>query len=126
MAMVLALAAVNTIFITWATVIDNRHSSALTRALGATPRDVSAALAAAQILPAFAGVILGIAPGGIALLAAINAITGGDSDKATVPPLWQLIAVVVATVLAVTALTAIPARLAGRRAVAEALHAELA
>lgn len=47
----LSLAAVNAIFITWATVLDNRHSSALTRALGATPRQVSAALAAAQVLP---------------------------------------------------------------------------
>ncbi|GII83522.1 hypothetical protein Ssi03_15120 [Sphaerisporangium siamense] len=33
----LALAAVNAIVITWATVLDNRHTSALARALGATP-----------------------------------------------------------------------------------------
>ena len=31
------LAAVNAIFITWATALDARHSSALARALGATP-----------------------------------------------------------------------------------------
>jgi hypothetical protein len=52
MVMVLSLAAVNAIFITWATVLDNRHSSALARALGATPREASFALAAAQVLPA--------------------------------------------------------------------------
>lgn len=126
MVMVLALAAVNTVFVTWATVIDNRHSTALTRALGATPGEVSSALAAAQVLPALAGAIVGIFPGGIALLAAINAITGGDSGKATLPPLWQLIAVVLATVLAVTALTAIPARLGSRQPVAEILRSELA
>jgi putative ABC transport system permease protein len=126
MVVLLSLAAVNAIFITWATVLDNRHSSALARALGAAPREVSAALAAAQVLPAFVGAILGVFPGGFALFAAINAITGGDSDRATLPSLWQLVAVVLATVLVVAALTAVPARLGGRRPVTETLQAELA
>jgi putative ABC transport system permease protein len=126
MVILLSLAAVNAIFITWATVLDNRHSSALARALGATPGEVSSALAAAQVLPALAGAILGVFPGGFALFAAINAITGGDSDRATLPPLWQLLAVVLATVLVVAALTAVPARLGGRRPVTETLQAELA
>ena len=50
-----ALAAVNTVFITWATALDGRHASALARALGATPQQVSAALSAAQVLPAARG-----------------------------------------------------------------------
>jgi putative ABC transport system permease protein len=120
----LGLAAVNAIVITWATVLDNRRSSALARALGASPRDVSAALAAAQVLPALAGAIVGVFPGGFALFAAINAITGGDSHKAALPSLWQLIALVLATVLVVAALTAVPARLGGRRPVTETLQAE--
>ena len=124
MVILLSLAAVNAIFITWATVLDNRHSSALARALGATPREVSAALAAAQVLPALVGAILGVFPGGFALFHAINAITGGDSDRATLPSLWQLLAVVLATVLVVAALTAVPARLGGRRPVTETLQAE--
>jgi ABC-type lipoprotein release transport system permease subunit len=124
MVILLSLAAVNAIFITWATVLDNRHSSALARALGATPRQVSSALAAAQVLPALVGAILGVVPGGFALFAAINAITGGDSDRATLPSLWQLLAVVLATVLVVAALTAVPARLGGRRPVTETLQAE--
>jgi len=126
MVVLLSLAAVNAIFITWATVLDNRHSSALARALGATPREVSAALAAAQVLPALVGAILGVFPGGFALFTAINAITGGDSDRATLPSRWQLLAVVSATVLVVAALTAVPARLGGRRPVTETLQAELA
>ena len=126
MVILLSLAAVNAIFITWATVLDNRHSSALARALGATPRQVSSALAAAQVLPALVGAILGVFPGGFALFAAINVITGGDSDRATLPSLWQLLAVVLATVLVVAALTAVPARLGGRRPVTETLQAELA
>jgi putative ABC transport system permease protein len=117
----LSLAAVNAIVITWATVLDNRHSSALVRALGATPREVSTALAAAQVLPALAGAVLGVFPGGFALFGAIIAITGGDSDRTTLPSLWQMLTLVLATVLVVAALTAVPARLGGRRPVVEAL-----
>jgi ABC-type lipoprotein release transport system permease subunit len=121
MVILLCLAAVNAVVITWATVLDNRHSSALARALGATPGEVSAALAAAQVLPALAGAVLGVFPGGFALFAAINAITGGDGDRATLPSLWQLLVLVLATVLVVAALTAVPARLGGRRPVTETL-----
>jgi hypothetical protein len=73
------------------------------------------------VLPALVGAILGIFPGGIGLFAALMAITGGDGDRATLPSLWQLVAVVLATVLVVTALTAVPARLGGRRPVTETL-----
>jgi ABC-type lipoprotein release transport system permease subunit len=114
-----ALAAVNAIFITWATALDAKRSSALARALGATPQQVSAGLSAAQVLPALAGALLGI-PGGLALLAAV------DPDSTTMPPLWQLLAVVPSTVLVVAGLTAIPARISARRPVAEILQAELA
>ncbi|GIH94959.1 FtsX-like permease family protein [Planobispora siamensis] len=121
----LSLAAVNAVVITWATVLDNRHSSALARALGATPREVSTALAAAQVLPALAGAVLGVFPGGYALFAAVNATTGGDGGRAPLPPPWQLLAVVPATVLVVAALTAVPARLGARRPAAESLQAGL-
>jgi putative ABC transport system permease protein len=114
-----ALAAVNAIFITWATALDARHSSALARALGAAPQQVGAALSAAQLLPALAGAILGI-PGGFALTAL------ADPDGGPTPPLWQLLAVVPATVLVVAALTAIPARISARRPAGEVLHSELA
>jgi putative ABC transport system permease protein len=117
----LALAAVNAVVITWATVLDNRHASALARALGATPQQVTVALAAAQVLPALAGAVLGIFPGGWALFAAIMAITGGDSSRATLPVPWQLVALVAATVVAVAALTAVPARLGGRQPVTATL-----
>jgi putative ABC transport system permease protein len=122
----LCLAAVNAIVITWATVLDNRYSSALARALGATSREVGTALAAAQVLPALVGAVLGVFPGGFALFAAINAITGGDRSRAALPSPWQLLALVLATVFVVAALTAVPARLGGRRPVTEALRADLA
>jgi putative ABC transport system permease protein len=114
--MLVALAAINAIVITWAAALDARHASALARAFGATPGEVSAGLSAAQVLPAFAGAVLGGA-GGLALWAAI----GDEHD----PTYWQLLAVVAGTVLVVAALTTIPARLGARRPVTEALRAEL-
>jgi ABC-type lipoprotein release transport system permease subunit len=116
-----ALAAVNAIFVTWATALDAKHASALARALGATPQQVSAGLSAAQVLPALVGAALGIG-GGLALFAAL----GGGEDGLTGPPLWQLLAVVPMTVLVTAALTTIPARLGARRPPAEALKAEIA
>jgi ABC-type lipoprotein release transport system permease subunit len=114
-----ALAAVNAIVVTWATALDARHSSALARALGATPEQVSTGLSAAQVLPALVGAALAI-PGGLALFAAL----GGGGDGVSVP-IWQLLAMVPVTVLVVAGLTAIPARISARRPVAEILQSEL-
>jgi putative ABC transport system permease protein len=118
--LLVALAAVNAVFITRATVQDSRHTSAVTRALGATPDQLTAGLAAAQVLPAFVGAVLGI-PGGFALFSIAN--QGGSASQ---PPAWWLVAVLVGTVVAVAGLTAIPARLGARRPVAEILQSEAA
>jgi hypothetical protein len=115
--MLIALAAVNVIVTTWATVLDARYSSALARALGLTPQQVSSGLSAAQLLPALAGAIVGI-PMGLILIAAI------DPDATTNPPLWQLLAVVPGTILVVAGLTIIPARIGARRPTAVVLQAE--
>jgi ABC-type lipoprotein release transport system permease subunit len=117
--MLVALAAVNSIFITWATVLDARHSSALARALGATPQEVAAGLSAAQVLPALAGALLGVL-GGIGLFEAVTPSTR------TIPPLWWLVAVVLGTVVVVAGLTTIPALFGARRPVAPILQSELA
>jgi putative ABC transport system permease protein len=117
--MIAVLATVNTMFITWATVLDTRHASALIRALGATPEQVTAGLCAAQVIPALAGIILGI-PGGIFLNMALR------HGFMTLPPWWTLVVVVLGFVLAVTALTTAPARVGARRSAAEYLQAEAA
>jgi putative ABC transport system permease protein len=121
MVVLLCLASVNAVVVTWATVLDNRRSSALARALGATPGEVTTALAAAQVLPALVGAVVGVFPGGFLLFRAIEAVTGADSGRAVLPPPWQLAGLVAATVLVVTALTAVPAHLGGRRPVVDAL-----
>jgi putative ABC transport system permease protein len=115
-----ALAAVNALLITWATVVDARRSSAVARALGATPGQVSAGLSGAQVLPALIGALLGI-PGGFGL---VNAVRHNASSVVTTPPIWWLVAVVIGTVAAVAALTAVPARIGARRSVAVVLQTE--
>ncbi|MFD2356242.1 ABC transporter permease [Nonomuraea ferruginea] len=71
----LSLTAVNAVVITWATVLDNRRWSALARALGATPREVSTALTAAQVLPTLARRRLGRLPG------RLRAVRRGERDQ---------------------------------------------
>ena len=117
-AILAVLAAVNAIFTTWATVIDAERSTALARALGATPRQISAGLTVAQLLPGFLAACVGI-PAGLALYD----LAGGHVDKASPPVMW-LLAVIPGTLLVVAALTAIPARIAARRPVAEVLRSE--
>jgi putative ABC transport system permease protein len=117
-----ALAVLNAIITTWATVLDARHASALIRALGVTPRQLTAGLSAAQVLPALPGAILGI-PLGLGLFAAVN---GAGTAATVIPPAWWLAAAVLATLLAVAALTTIPARIGARRPAGEILQAETA
>jgi putative ABC transport system permease protein len=118
----LTLSALNAIVATWATVLDARQASALARALGATPQQVSAGMSAAQVLPALPGAILGV-PLGIGLFAVAN---GGGAKATILPPAWWLAAAVLGILVAVAGLTAIPARIGARRPAAEILQAETA
>ena len=116
--MFIALAAVNALFITWATVLDARHSSALARAMGATPQEVSTGLAAAQVLPALAGALAGI-PGGIGLFAAVS--TRAEAHL-PLPGCWPCSW----APLVIALLTAIPVGLSLRRPIASILQSEAA
>jgi ABC-type lipoprotein release transport system permease subunit len=116
--MLVILAAVNTTFIGWATAADGRFSSALERALGATAGQVTAGLSMAALLPALPGAIIGI-PLGIAVYHLL-----ASGTPLAVPPAWQLAGVFLATLLAVTILTAIPSRLGARQSPAQVLQTE--
>jgi len=113
----LALAVLNAIVTAWATVLESRRSSALTRALGASPRELTSGLVAAQLLPALPGAVIGI-PLGIGLFAIAN---GGRTQAMVIPPAWWLVAAVLGTMIAVAALTAIPARMGARQPIAPVL-----
>jgi putative ABC transport system permease protein len=116
----IALAAVNAIFIAWTTVLDARHSAALAQALGATPRQITTGLTIAQLLPALIGALLGI-PGGIAIYNNPN-----HTGATALPPVFWTVATVVLTLLVIAALTAVPTLIGARRPVAEVLQAEAA
>jgi ABC-type lipoprotein release transport system permease subunit len=111
------LAVLNAIVTAWATVLETRRSSALTRALGASPWQLSTGLVAAQLLPALPGAVLGI-PLGIGLFALAN---GRGTQTTVIPPAWWLVAAVLATMLAVAVLAAFPARIGARRPIAPVL-----
>jgi len=114
------LALLNAICCAWATVLDARGASALSRALGASPRQAAAGVAAAQVIPAVPGVLVGI-PLGLGLFAAASHV-----KTLTFPPAWWLVAAVVGILVVVAALAGIPARIGPRRSVGEILQSEAA
>ncbi len=116
----IALSVLNAICATWATVLDTRRQAALSRALGATPRQVTAGLSAAQVIAAVPGAVAGV-PLGIGLFQAAN-----GAGIQTIPPAGWMAAAVVATLVAVAVLAAIPASIGARRPVTEILQAETA
>jgi putative ABC transport system permease protein len=113
------LALVNAILVTWATVQDARHASAIERALGASPEQVGWALVVAQLLPALPGAILGV-PVGVGLYDLVG------RHSSTLPSAPALLGVLVVTLLVVAVLTSVPARIGARTSVAEILQSELA
>ncbi|MEV6039710.1 FtsX-like permease family protein [Nonomuraea sp. NPDC052116] len=117
--LLIALAVVNTITLTWTTAMDARANMAIARTLGATPGQISAGLSAAQLLPALLGALAGV-PLGIGLFGLFSV-----GNTITPPVSWMLAAALV-IVLATAALTAVPARWAARRPVAQTLSAETA
>jgi putative ABC transport system permease protein len=113
-----ALAVLNAVFTAWATALDASRTSALARALGLTPQQISSGISAAQVIPALPGALLGI-PLGIGLFKVASHVSA-------VPSAWWLAAAVLGTLVAVGGLTTIPARIGARRPAAEILQAETA
>jgi putative ABC transport system permease protein len=116
--MLVTLAALNTLFTTWATVLDARHAAGLMQALGARVRQVSTGLVAAQVLCALPGAILGVPLGVLLFKLAVK--------HGSLPPVTWLAAAVLGVLVATAALTVIPARIGTRHPVAEVLQSETA
>jgi putative ABC transport system permease protein len=112
------MAVVNLIFVAIATAIDARAALAITRALGASPNEVTMGVALAQIASAVLGALVGL-PLGVALFSALS-----PSNNVSAPPWWSLTGLVPATALLAAILTALPARISSRQPVAGILQAE--
>ncbi|GAA3585265.1 hypothetical protein GCM10022419_079000 [Nonomuraea rosea] len=117
--LLIALAVVNTITLTWTNAMEAQANMAIARTLGATPGQITAGLSTAQLLPSLPGALIGV-PLGVGLLSLFAARNSVDA-----PSSW-LFGAALAILLATAALTALPARLAARRPVAQALSAETA
>jgi putative ABC transport system permease protein len=113
----LALAALNTVVVTWSTALDARRSLAVARAFGATPGQVTGALAIAQLPSAVLGTALGM-PVGVGLYWLV-------APMATAPPGWSLLLAGTGVVAGAAALATVPARVGARRPVARALGSDL-
>ena len=77
---------------------------------------MTAGLAITALLAALPGAVIGI-PLGIEIYHLL-----ASGTRVSVPPTWQLVVVAAATLLAVTALTAIPSRLSAQRPPARVLQ----
>lgn len=108
------LALLNAVVNTWTAVLDARQPLAVARTLGATPVQAGVGLAVAQLLPAIPGVAAGV-PAGIGLYLVVS---HGEIQYA--PDSW-LLAAAFGVLLAITALTAIPAMAVAQRPVADTL-----
>lgn len=115
-AMVL-LAFVNAVLVTWATVQEVRHTTAVERALGASPGQTTASIVAAQLLSALPGALLGV-PVGVGLYVLVG------HHNSTLPSAVAIIGVVLLVLVVTACLTALPARFGMRRSVSGALQAE--
>jgi putative ABC transport system permease protein len=117
--MLVTLALLNSIFTTWATVLDARRASAVMRALGARARQVSFDLIEAQVISAIPGTLVGVGLGLALFKAAVK-------SAGTLPPALWLVFTVLGTLVAVAGLTAVPAHLGSRQPIADVLASEAA
>lgn len=117
--MLVALALLNAIFTTWATVLDARRASAVMRALGARARQVSLGLVVAQVISAIPGTLVGVGLGILLFKATVKSV-------GSLPPALWLVLTVLGTLAVVAVLTAVPAQLSIRQSSAEVLASEAA
>ncbi|RQX11166.1 hypothetical protein DDE19_31275 [Micromonospora ureilytica] len=109
------LALINAVVSAWGAVLDARQPLAVARTLGATPAQTGLGLALAQLLPAIPGVAVGI-PAGVGLVTLVS------TGEVQYPPDSSLLATALGVLLAIVALTAIPAMVATRRPVVDTLR----
>jgi ABC-type antimicrobial peptide transport system permease subunit len=93
------------------------------KTLGFTPRQVIVSVMSGHALLALLAGVLSV-PLGIALYAAVYAASGGSGEDRVLPTWWWLVLVVVGVVALTSAAISLPARLATRMGVAEALRYE--
>jgi putative ABC transport system permease protein len=93
------------------------------KAIGLTPRQITSTLVSAHALLAVLASLVAV-PLGVGLYLALFRIAGDAGEEAVIAPWWSLALIPVGTVLVVVAATSLPARLATRMRIADALRYE--
>jgi hypothetical protein len=93
------------------------------KAIGLTPRQITSTVVSAHAALAVLASLVAV-PFGIGLYLALFRIAGDTTEDAVIAPWWSLALIPVATVLVVVAATSLPARLATRIHIADALRYE--
>jgi putative ABC transport system permease protein len=93
------------------------------KAVGLTPRQITSTVVSAHAALALVASLVAI-PLGIGLYLALFRIAGDASEDAVVAPWWSLALIPLGTALVVVAATSLPARLATRIRIADALRYE--
>jgi putative ABC transport system permease protein len=91
------------------------------KAIGLTPRQITSTVVSANAALALVASLLAV-PLGIWLYLALFRIAGDTTEDAVIAPWWSLALVPIGTVLVVVAATSVPARLATRIRIADALR----
>jgi putative ABC transport system permease protein len=113
------LAVVNALVITWATSVDSRKPLGIARALGATTNQLSGGLSSALLIPAIPGAIAGIPLGLLFVTAASH------GTRATTPSAAWLTFTCLCVVAVIGLLSAIPARIEARRSAVATLESDI-
>ena len=113
------LAIVNALVITWATSVDSRKPLGIARALGAMTAQLSGGLSTALLIPAVPGAIAGIPLGLLFVTAASH------GSHATTPSVLWLVGICLGVMVAIGVLAAIPARIEARRAAVDVLQSDI-
>lgn len=93
------------------------------KAVGLTPRDVAVSVMAANGLLGAIAAVVGI-PAGIGFFMGVYALANGSLDDWATPPWWQFLLIVPCSIALVALVAGVPARLAARIRVVDALRYE--
>jgi putative ABC transport system permease protein len=122
-AVLLVITATTLIAVALLSVRERVRDYGVLKAIGLTPRQLTSTLVSAHAALALVAALVSL-PVGIGLYVAVYGMAGGSSDDLVIAPWWWLALVPVATVLVVAAATDLPARLATRIPIADALRYE--
>jgi len=121
--LLLAIATLSLVAVALLSVRERTREFGVLKTLGFTPRQVIVSVMSGHALLALLAGVLSV-PLGIALYAAVYAASGGSGEDRVLPTWWWLVLVVVGVVALTSAAISLPARLATRMGVAEALRYE--